>query len=317
LNLLNRKLLPNNLLDSSLFLVANGRRPDSDGRWRRRSNRLEAKYGWSNMRSVRLTLGYIFLFLLGCGVDNVGHLVPGQGDKAITVFVDQALDGDTIRVKRPIRWSENGKPKRITRIRYIGVDTPEHNDPFWRAARALNKSLVYRKRVRLEFDRERTDRYNRLLAYVYVDDDVFVNAEVVKRGYARAYPVEPNTRYEKLFRQLEDEARADGRGMWSTLADLTPAAPEETESANPIERKYIASRNSEVFHLPSCKWAKRISEGNMIYFTTYQEAIDSGRRPCRVCYPMDEEDGLKKSWYREGNQAADRPERSHNEAKKR
>lgn len=211
-------------------------------------------------------------------------MAPDQGDEAITVFVDQALDGDTIRVKRPIRWVIDGKPKRITRVRYIGVDTPEHNDPFWRAARALNKSLVYRKRVRLEFDRKATDRYNRLLAYVYIGD-LFVNAEVVKRGYAQACPVKPNTRYRRLFKQLEDEARANRLGMWSTLERILPAEIEQEESASPRTGKYVASKNSKIFHLPSCKWAKRISEKNRVYLATYQEAIDSGRRPCRVCKP--------------------------------
>ena len=210
-----------------------------------------------------------------------------QGGRPVSVFVSQVLDGDSIRAKRPIRWVVDGEPKRITRIRYIGVDTPEHNDPFWRAARALNKSLVYRKRVRLEFDEEKTDRYNRLLAYVYVGD-VFVNAEVVKRGYARACAIEPNTRYEKLFKRLENKARANRRGMWSTLAGILPGAEvKKEESTSSSAGKYVASRNSKVFHLPSCKWTKRISEENAIYFT-YQEAMDSGRRPCRECKPNEE-----------------------------
>lgn len=258
-------------------------------------NSIQSEYGWSNMRSVqgkhkllidftRVCEYFCLSILLGCVGTGEGHEKRGR---PVSVFVSQVLDGDSIRAKRPIRWVVDGEPKRITRIRYIGVDTPEHNDPFWRAARALNKSLVYRKRVRLEFDKEKTDRYNRLLAYVYVDD-LFINAEVVKRGYARAYTVEPNTRYERLFKQLEDEARADGRGMWSTLADILPAVIEQEESPSSNMGKYIASKNSKVFHLSSCKWAKRILEINKVHFATYQEVINSGRRPCRICKPNEE-----------------------------
>jgi len=51
------------------------------------------------------------------------------------------------------------------------------------------------------------------------------------------------------------------------------------------EYKYVASRLKEPFHYPTCRWAQKISEENLIGFKTRQQALDSGRRPCKVCKP--------------------------------
>lgn len=69
--------------------------------------------------------------------------------------------------------------------------------------------------VRLEFDVERRDRYDRLLAYVRrVSDGMFVNAELVRSGYAQTMTIPPNVRYADRFLQLQREARREGRGLW-------------------------------------------------------------------------------------------------------
>ena len=74
--------------------------------------------------------------------------------------------------------------------------------------------MIEGKRVRLEQDVSDTDRYGRLLRYVYIGD-IFVNAELVRRGlaYAQAYP--PDTKYQRLLEELEMEARLAGRGIWA------------------------------------------------------------------------------------------------------
>ena len=67
----------------------------------------------------------------------------------------------------------------------------------------------------LEFDVDRRDRYERLLAYVYLKDDgVFVNAEIVKQGYASLLTIPPNVKYADLFLKLYREARENRRGLW-------------------------------------------------------------------------------------------------------
>ena len=124
--------------------------------------------------------------------------------------VTRVVDGDTIRVVVDGREEP---------VRYIGIDTPESVKPgapigcFAKAASAANRRLVAGRRVRLVFDVEERDRYGRLLAYVY-RNDTFVNAELVRQGYARPATFPPNVRHEKLFHALARDAREAGRGLW-------------------------------------------------------------------------------------------------------
>jgi len=130
--------------------------------------------------------------------------------RSFTGVVTQVVDGDTIRVRID---------DRVEKVRYIGMDTPETKHPF-RApepggteAAALNYRLVMGKTVRLELDVRERDRYQRLLAYVYVGD-LMVNAELVRLGYAHAVTVPPNVAHAQWFVSLEREAREAGRGLW-------------------------------------------------------------------------------------------------------
>jgi micrococcal nuclease len=105
-------------------------------------------------------------------------------------------------------------------VRLIGIDTPESVKPgtpvecFAREAAAAMKRLVEGRRVRLERDVEERDRYGRLLAYVY-RGRLFVNAEMVRRGYAAVATFPPNVRHVETFVRLQREARAERRGLWS------------------------------------------------------------------------------------------------------
>ncbi len=123
------------------------------------------------------------------------------------VRVERVVDGDTIIVTGG--W----------RVRYIGMDTPEMCGPggeperYAREATRANEKLVGGKTVSLRKDKSETDRYGRLLRYVYAGG-IFVNAELVKRGYAYALSMSPDTRHAELFEELEGEARRKRRGMW-------------------------------------------------------------------------------------------------------
>ena len=122
-----------------------------------------------------------------------------------TAKVIEVIDGDTIVI-------EGGY-----RVRYIGIDAPEvhpQSEVYGVEAWQANRRLVEGKRVRLERDVSETDKYGRLLRYVYVDN-LFVNAELVREGlaWARAYP--PDTRYQGYLEEMEAEARLAGKGMWA------------------------------------------------------------------------------------------------------
>lgn len=105
------------------------------------------------------------------------------------------------------------------RVRYIGIDTPESVTPgepvecFGPQASRFNARLVEDERVRLVFDSERRDRYGRLLAYVYVGDEL-VNAELIRRGYATTLRIPPNDTFAQRFDRLEQRAANAGRGLW-------------------------------------------------------------------------------------------------------
>jgi micrococcal nuclease len=127
---------------------------------------------------------------------------PAQPGGLETVTIASVVDGDTVELT-------NGR-----RLRYIGINTPEQDQPYYKEATALNRQLVAGKNVQLEVDVETFDQYGRTLAYVWVNG-LMVNLEIVKQGYANAFTVPPNVRYENLFRQAEREAREAGRGLWA------------------------------------------------------------------------------------------------------
>jgi micrococcal nuclease len=135
---------------------------------------------------------------------------PDDGPAAARAYVVRAVDGDTIEVAFDGRRED---------VRMIGVDTPETVKPgtpvqcFGPRASAFEHRLVEHRRVRLVFGVERRDVYGRLLAYVYLGRR-FVNAELLRRGFARTLEIPPNTRFAERFQRLQTAAARVGRGLW-------------------------------------------------------------------------------------------------------
>jgi len=123
--------------------------------------------------------------------------------------VERVVDGDTFVLT-------GGE-----RVRLIGIDTPEtvHPkkpvEPFGPEASSFTKKMLEGRDVRLEFDVQERDKYGRLLAYVYLEDGTFVNAELVKSGFAVILTIPPNVKHAGMFLDLQREAREHGRGLWS------------------------------------------------------------------------------------------------------
>jgi micrococcal nuclease len=144
--------------------------------------------------------------------------------------VVNVIDGDTIEV------SIEGQ---TYKVRYIGIDTPETKHPdkpvesFGPEAAAQNEELVGGKVVELEKDVSETDKYGRLLRYVYVDG-LMVNAELVRLGFAQVSTYPPDVKYQDLFLRLQQEAREANRGLWRAPPESTPEPVVlPTESAAP------------------------------------------------------------------------------------
>lgn len=147
------------------------------------------------------------LFLLFILVPSVFAEVNGTE----TAVVTHIVDGDTIDVNL------NGE---IKRVRYIGIDTPETDEAYFTEATEANRALVEGQTVTMVKDVSETDFYGRLLRYVYLQDNTFVNAQLVEDGWARATPYDPDTVYEATFAQLEAEAQAAKRGIWQHYSEV-------------------------------------------------------------------------------------------------
>ncbi len=131
-----------------------------------------------------------------------------EGDRALVTYV---YDGDSIEV-------ELGG--RTYRLRYIGVDSPERDEPFYKEALDFNRDLVEDQTVILVRDVSETDQYGRLLRYVYLEDNTFVNGELIRNGMARLVTFPPDVAQTEFLRGLQEEARQAAAGMWSR-PDLT------------------------------------------------------------------------------------------------
>lgn len=154
--------------------------------------------------------------------EEVKWQIPfGRSFDYSNILVTRAVDGDTLVL-------ENNE-----RVRLIGIDTPEIHESnklnrdaqrsgqdaatiknLGRQSYEFTKKLVEGKRVRLEFDVERYDKYKRILAYVYLADGTFVNAKIVEEGYASLMTYPPNVKYADLFLKLYQQARQNQRGLW-------------------------------------------------------------------------------------------------------
>src|SRR5690348_10982793 len=160
-------------------------------------------------RDIILVVAAIVICLLGWW-----RMAAGPEGPFADGTVVRAVDGDTIIVE--------GGGGRIEDVRLLGIDTPETVDPrrpvgcYGPEASAFTKHLVAGRRVTLRYDRELHDRYGRFLAYVWLAGPrpLFVNAELVRRGYARSYPFPPNTAHAALFAALERSAAVAGKGLW-------------------------------------------------------------------------------------------------------
>ena len=172
-----------------------------------------------------IALLMVGLLYFGMRVLPRQNAVMPQGNNTF-VYVTRAIDGDTIIIS-------TGE-----HVRLIGIDTPEsrYNTKLERdAARSrkdikailkmgkeasnFTKYLVEGKKVRLEFDVQKRDKYNRLLAYVYLEDGTSVNAKIIEEGYAQIMTIPPDVKYSDVFLKLQEEARKNNRGLWKDSAD--------------------------------------------------------------------------------------------------
>lgn len=148
-------------------------------------------------------------------------------------LVKRVIDGDTIEL-------DSGQ-----KVRYIGIDTPETVHPeksvecFGKEASSKNKSLVEGKKVRLEKDVSETDKYGRLVRYIYLEDGTFINLFLVKEGYAKSYTYPPDVKYQNEIVKAEQEARENQRGLWGS------ACNDVNNTSQPVNNNPIINNKQE------------------------------------------------------------------------
>ena len=180
---------------------------------------LEGAYVFSGPRlpsagAVALLIAGVLLLLLtddpDQGSGDRGGDGGGQG-KSVGAVVVRVVDGDTAEMELAGGRTEG--------VRFIGVDTPESVAPgepvecFGKKASRFTTGLLEGEEVTLRFGAERRDPYDRLLAYVYLDGN-FVNAELVRLGYARTLEIAPNVGFADKLARLQQVAANAGRGLW-------------------------------------------------------------------------------------------------------
>lgn len=149
-----------------------------------------------------------------------GYFVPHKTTvKEIPVLYTaiEVIDGDTIKVEMN---------NQVETIRLLGINTPEVSNPykpgecFGEEASAKMKELLTNKEVYLIPDSQGSDRdkYDRLLRYVFFPNGIFINAELIKEGYAFNYIYEP-FQFMKQFDYLEKQAKENKLGLWSNKCD--------------------------------------------------------------------------------------------------
>lgn len=198
-----------------------------------------------------------------------------------TVKVTRVIDGDSIEI-------EGGQ-----KVRYIGMDTPETVDPrkpvqcYGQEASAKNKELVGGKSVRLEKDVSETDKYGRLLRFVYVGD-IFVNDYLIRKGFAHASTFPPDVKYQDKFQASQRLAQSDSIGLWLGCGSAQTSVPTQTlqsPSAGCLIKGNISSNGEKIYHMPGQQFYDKTiidsSKGEM-WFCTEQEAVSAGWRKSKT-----------------------------------
>jgi micrococcal nuclease len=196
-----------------------------------------------------------------------GHAAQGQAQGLVQeAVVAHVADGDTVTL-------DTGQ-----RVRLLGIDAPEmekegHPADFMaHKAKQVMVDLVQGKRVRLEYDRLRYDRYGRTLAYLFLPDGTNVSREMVRQGLAHVYTVPPNMRFRGEFLSAQREAINAHRGIW-------------LQALKQDEPYYIGNRRSLLFHRPTCHLGANTAQKNRVEFKSITDAYLQGYSPCRTCKP--------------------------------
>lgn len=190
--------------------------------------------------------------------------------------VTRIIDGDTIEL-------EDG-----TRVRLLGIDTPESGQCASGEATATTSELVLNKNVKLETDVQLKDRYGRLLAHIFIDG-VHVNEELVKAGWATTLTIPPNVKYVDKLLKAQQDARAAKLGIWADDPCpehvSNPPNPSAPTSSDCLIKGNISSSGEKIYHIQGQRYYEKTkieeNKGER-WFCTEEEAIQAGWRKSKI-----------------------------------
>ncbi len=195
--------------------------------------------------------------------------------------VIRIIDGDTVVL------SMDGKE---TKVRLIGVDTPETAHPnkpverYGKEASQFIKNLLRGESVYVEYESgaSNLDKYGRLLAYLYrAPDGLFINLEIIRQGYGHAYTQYP-FQYMELFRSYERKAAQAKKGLWAPQKSQSPRTEVPGKTQTSPEKRGITvyiTRTGSKYHQAGCRYLSR----SMIPISLENAKQRYG--PCSVCTP--------------------------------
>ena len=205
-------------------------------------------------------------YILGCGLILLAAFVLASEQAE----VKRVIDGDTVELK-------DGRS-----VRLIGVNCPDPTAcdqwliEFCDEAKEFLRKLCEGKSVRLEYDRDTIDTYGRTLAYLYLDDETLINAEIIRNGYGYADSLHE---YEKRaeFLEIEMAARQDLRGLWRPALKVRMEMLRRQSLQN--DTVYVTDTGDK-YHRRNC-WHLKLSCTAL----SLADALALGKTPCKVCRP--------------------------------
>jgi len=190
------------------------------------------------------TPGMVFLPLMELSFGNVADCIP-KNTSLQKATVTEVIDGDTITV-----LFEDGK---TYTVRYIGMDAPEREMSFFTQSYNANSDMVLQKEVVLIKDVSETDPYDRILRYVVVDD-VFVNLELVKTGFAKVMMIPPDVACADTLSSAEREPQASQIGIWAATATPEASSSQVIIVAVDKREEYVDLQNVGDTDVDLTKW---------------------------------------------------------------
>lgn len=206
-------------------------------------------------------------------------------EKAI---VTKHIDGDTIYVKMN---------NREYKVRLIGVNCPESttkHEPYGKEASNYTKSKLLGKTVYLEKDVSNTDKYGRLLRYVWLQKPITINekeirtkmfnAILLQNGYAQIATYPPDVKYVNYFTKFNKEARQYKKGLWKLNYSTSSSdkSNKNVSTKSNLNKIVYWTPNGKSYHTtPNCR---TLSRSKHIIKGTLKKAIEIGKAdPCDVC----------------------------------